>query len=60
MRKLSENSIQNLVGKVKKLTIMNVKELLKKMIFANDSDTYGIIPPTSTIPVKTDAPNKSM
>ena len=39
---------------------MNVRELLRNIIFANDSDKYGIIPPTRTIPVKTVAPNKSM
>lgn len=43
-----------------RLTIINVKELLRNIIFANDSEKKGIIPPRRTIPVNTVAPNKSM
>lgn len=42
------------------LTIINVNELLRNIIFAKDSEMYGIIPPTTTIPVNKVAPNKSM
>jgi hypothetical protein len=41
-------------------TIIKVRELLRKRILAKVSDKYGIMPPSSTIAVRTVAPNRSM